>query len=305
MPELPDLEVYVRCLQERIANHPLEHARVRSPFLVRSVDPPLNEVEGKVVEDVSRLGKRIVLSFADELHAVFHLMVAGRMRWAKRGAKPPGRIGLAAFDFPRGTLLLTEASKKKRASLHVVRGSEALAQHDRGGLEVLECDLDSFSARMLSENHTLKRSLTDPRLFSGIGNAYSDEILHAARLSPIQQTAKMDAEQIERLYAATQASLRHWTAKLQSEHAEEFPGAGDVTAFRSDFAVHGKYGKACPDCGDSVQRIRYAENETNYCATCQTDGRLLADRSLSRLLKKDWPRSLDEMDELIANSKSG
>ncbi len=299
MPELPDIELYVDCLHQRVGGAVLERARIPSPFLVRSVEPPLKSIEGRAVRKVSRLGKRVVLSFETDLHAVFHLMVAGRFRWAKKGAKPPGRIGLAAFDFPSGTLLLTEASKKKRAALHIV-GDDGLAEHDRGGLEVFEADLEAFTRRLVSENHTLKRSLTDPRMFSGIGNAYSDEILHAARLSPILQTQKMDPAQIQRLYDATRSTLRHWSETLSREFAGRFPGAGDVTAFRPDFAVHGKYGRPCPVCDKPVQRIRYAENETNYCATCQTGGRLLADRSLSRLLKKDWPRSLDELEERLS-----
>lgn len=300
MPELPDVEVYVECLRQRIAGHSLESVRIASPFLVRSVDPPVAALCGRQVNQVSRLGKRIVISFAGDLHAVFHLMIAGRFRWAKRGAKPPGRIGLAAFDFPDGALLLTEASKKKRASLHVVGSREQLVEHDRGGLEVLDCSLADFAGRLLSENHTLKRALTDPRLFSGIGNAYSDEILHAARLSPVRQTARLDRDEVGRLHGATKATLKRWLHILREMFRERFPDAGDITAFRDGFAVHGRYGQACPDCGDPVQRIRYADNETNYCATCQTAGRLLADRSLSRLLKSDWPRSLEEMEERIA-----
>ncbi len=299
MPELPDVEVYVECLRERLAERPLERARIASPFLVRTVDPPVSALEGRTVRTVSRVGKRIVVSFDDDLHAVFHLMIAGRFRWRARGAKPPGRIGLAAFDFQSGALLLTEASKKKRASLHVVRGNDALSDHDRGGLEVLTASAEEFSRRLLSENHTLKRALTDPRLFSGIGNAYSDEILHAARLSPIRLTSKLEGEEIVRLRQATIDTLRGWTATLREMFRDRFPDAGDITAFRKDFSVHGRYGKPCPACGDPVQRIRYAENETNYCATCQTGGRLLADRSLSKLLKADWPRSLDEMEERI------
>ena len=300
MPELPDVEVYVSALSDRIGGQPLERCRIRSPFLVRSFDPPVSELEGKTVTEVQRLGKRIVLSFGSDLHAVFHLMIAGRFRWGKRGAKPPGRIGLAAFDFPRGTLLLTEASKKKRASLHVVSSQKALAEHDRGGIEVLDSSLEEFSKKLLCENHTLKRSLTDPRFFSGIGNAYSDEILHAARLSPIRQTSKLTSEEMARLHSAAKSTLLHWLTELRELFRDRFPGAGDITAFRDGFAVHGRFGKPCPACGDPVQRIRYAENETNYCATCQTDGRLLADRSLSRLLKADWPRSLDEMEERLA-----
>jgi formamidopyrimidine-DNA glycosylase len=270
---------------------------------LRSVDPPITSIEENEVTDVRRLGKRIVLGFADQTHAVFHLMIAGRFRWGKPGARPARKIGLAAFDFPAGTLLMTEASPKKRASLHLVRGSAALAEHDRGGLEVLDSGEMDFAARLRSENHTLKRALTDPRLFSGIGNAYSDEILHAARLSPIQLTAKIDDEQIARLFAATQSTLRQWLATLREQFRNRFPGPGDVTAFREDFAVHGRYGKPCPICTGAVQRIRYAENETNYCPSCQTGGRLLADRSLSRLLKDDWPRSLDDLEERLGRAK--
>ncbi len=303
MPELPDLEVYICCLRERIVGQPLEGTRIKSPFLLRSVDPPLADIQGLVVENIERLGKRIVLAFTGDLFAIVHLMIAGRFRWAKRGTKPPGRIGLAAFDFPNGTLLLTEASKKKRASLHLARGKNSVAQHDRGGIEVLSSSIAHFRAQLRCENHTLKRSLTDPRLFSGIGNAYSDEILHAARMSPIRQTSKMSDEEVARLHTATVTTLQHWTSTLLRHFEGRFPGSGDITAFREDFSVHGRYGKPCPACGDPVQRIRYAENETNYCATCQTDGRLLADRSLSRLLKADWPRSLDEMDEHISQKR--
>jgi formamidopyrimidine-DNA glycosylase len=298
MPELPDIVTYIEALRPRVVGQPLQQVRVASPFLVRSVDPPIAAVEGRQVDDVRRLGKRIVLCLSDHLFLVFHLMIAGRFRWARRGAKPPGRIGLAAFDFPAGTLLLTEASPKKRASLHVVRSAAALAAHDPGGIEVLDADEAGFRAALGRENHTLKRALTDPRLFSGIGNAYSDEILHAARLSPVKQTGKLTDEEITRLHLATQRVLRHWISVLGQQFRDRFPGAGDVTAFRDGFAVHGRYRQPCPDCGAPVQRIRYAENETNYCAVCQTTGRLLADRSLSRLLKDDWPRSLDELEQL-------
>ncbi len=301
MPELPDVDVYVECLRERIAQRQLERVRIASPFLLRSVDPPLATVEGRTVETVRRLGKRVVLVLEGDLYLVIHLMIAGRFRWKKRGTKPPGRIGLAAFDFGNGTLLLTEASKKKRASLHVVAGQPGLLEHDRGGLEVLDSSLEDFTARLTRENHTLKRSLTDPRLFSGIGNAYSDEILHAARLSPIRQSQKLDPDEIRNLREASIATLTRWRQTLLEMFRTRFPDSGDITAFRDDFAVHGRFGKPCPDCGDPVQRIRYAENETNYCATCQTEGRLLADRSLSRLLKADWPRSLDEMEEHLSS----
>ena len=298
MPELPDIITYVGALRPRVVGQPLQRVRLASSFLLRSVDPPISAVEGQRVEDIRRLGKRIVLCLTDDLFLVFHLMIAGRFRWERRGAKPPGKIGLAAFDFPTGTLLMTEASPKKRAALHLVRGAAGLAAHDPGGIEVLDADEAAFRAALLCENHTLKRALTDPHLFSGIGNAYSDEILHAARLSPVKQTAKLSDEEITRLYAATQRTLRHWIGVLHEQFRDHFPGAGEVTAFRDGFAVHGRYRQPCPDCGAPVQRIRYAENETNYCAVCQTTGRLLADRSLSRLLKDDWPRSLEELEQL-------
>jgi formamidopyrimidine-DNA glycosylase len=296
MPELPDVTIYIETIGAHIVGQPLERIRFASPFVLRSVDPPPTALEGRRVVGLRRLGKRIVFAFEEELYAVVHLMVAGRFRWEKHGAKPPGRLGLAAFDFPTGTLLLTEASKKRRAALYVVRGAAALAAHDPGGIEVLEATPGAFAAALRSENHTLKRALTDPHLFSGIGNAYSDEILHAARLSPVQLTSKLTDVEATRLHAATQATLRRWLATLRVEFAGRVPGAGEITAFRPDFAVHGRYGKPCPDCGNPVQRIRYADNETNYCPTCQTGGRLLADRSLSRLLKSDWPKSLEELD---------
>lgn len=295
MPELPDVELYRTKLGELLMGEPLEAIRLGSPFLLRSVEPAPEAAIGRRIVGTRRLGKRVVLELEDELYLVFHLMIAGRFRWAKCGAKPPGRIGLAAFDFPRGTLLLTEASRRKRASLHLVEGAPALGEHDPGGLEVRDLSLDGFARALRAENHTLKRVLTDPRTFSGIGNAYSDEILHAARLSPVQHSQKLADAEIGRLHAAAQSVLREWTARLRSEFAERFPGAGDVTAFRPDFAVHGRHGEPCPDCGNPVQRIRYADNETNYCAACQTGGRLLRDRALSRLLKQDWPRSIDEL----------
>jgi len=299
MPELPDVEIYVEHLRARIGGAVLEKARILSPFVTRSVDPPVSALEGKRVCGVRRLGKRIVLELEEDLFAVIHLMIAGRFRWEKRGARPARKIGLAAFDFASGCLLLTEASVKKRASLYVARGAAALATHDPGGLEVLEASLADFAARLGAERHTLKRSLTDPHLFSGIGNAYSDEILHAARLSPVQMSTNLDAAEVERLYTATRDTLAHWLETLREEFADHFPGRGEITAFRDGFAVHGRFGKPCPLCATPVQRIRYAENETNYCPTCQTGGRLLADRSLSRLLKEDWPRSLDEMEERL------
>jgi len=294
MPELPDVTIYLEALESRVIGQPLERVRLASPFVLRSVDPPLSALVGQPVETLRRLGKRIVFCFPGELYLVIHLMIAGRLRWERRGSKPPGRIGLAAFDFPTGTLLLTEASPKKRAALYAVRGAAALAAHDPGGLEVLEASIDEFRTALRRENHTLKRALTDPHLFSGIGNAYSDEILHAARLSPVQLTSKLVEAEIERLYHATQTTLRRWIAALRAEFGDRFPGAGEVTAFRPDFAVHGRFGKPCPVCGGPVQRIRYAENETNYCPACQTGDRLLADRSLSRLLKDDWPKTLEE-----------
>jgi len=296
MPELPDVTVYVERIADRVVRHTLEGVRLGSPFLLRSVEPPLSAVAGKWVEGMERLGKRIIFVLSDELFLVLHLMVAGRLKWkAERGAKIPGKVGLCAFDFSSGTLILTEASSKKRASLHVVRGRAALAEFDRGGIEPLFATRAEFAAALRRENHTLKRSLTDPRLFSGIGNAYSDEILHRARLSPVALTQKLTDEAIERLYTATQSLLAEWTEKLRAESANKFPE--NVTAFRPEFAVHGKYRQACPVCGKPVQRIRYAENETNYCAVCQTGGKLLADRALSRLLHGDWPKSLDEMEE--------
>jgi len=296
MPELPDVTVYLDALRPRIVGQPLERVRLASPFVLRSVEPPIGELIGHKVEHLRRLGKRIVLGFDGDLYAVIHLMIAGRFRWGKRGAKPPGRIGLVGFDFPTGTLLLTEASPKKRAALYVVRGADGLLAHDPGGLEVLDASLDDFRAALRRENHTLKRALTDPHLFSGIGNAYSDEILHAARLSPVQLTSKLVDAEVERLYRATQDTLRRWIDALRAEFGDRFPGAGDITAFRPGFAVHGRFGQPCPVCGGPVQRIRYADNETNYCPACQTGGRLLADRSLSRLLKDDWPKTLEELE---------
>ena len=298
MPELPDVTVYVERIAERVVGQTLERVRLASPFLLRTVEPPLAAVENQRVRAVERLGKRIVLVLGDgdELFLVVHLMVAGRLRWLiGRGAKIPGKVGLCAFDFSTGTLILTEASSKKRASLHVVAGRAALAGFDRGGLEPLTATRAQFQAAITRENHTLKRTLTDPRLLSGIGNAYSDEILHRAKLSPVTLSQKLDSDAIARLYAATQSLLGEWTNRLRAESVSKFPE--HVTAFRPEFAVHGKYRQPCPVCGKPVQRIRYAENETNYCAVCQTGGKLLADRALSRLLHGDWPRSLDEMDE--------
>jgi formamidopyrimidine-DNA glycosylase len=295
MPELPDVTIYIEALERRILGQTLQRIRLASPFLLRSVDPPISEAYRRKIIGLQRLGKRIVFALEGELYLVVHLMIAGRFHWKPAGAKVPGRLGLAAFDFPTGTLILTEAGTKKRASLHLIRGEEALRDHERGGLEVLDADFASFREALTRENHTLKRSLTDPRLFSGIGNAYSDEILHTARLSPVKRTRQLSEEEIERLYHATQTSLRDWIERLRQESGEGFPEK--VTAFRKDMAVHGKYKKPCPVCGSPVQRIVYAENETNYCARCQTSGKLLADRALSRLLKEDWPRTLEEMED--------
>ena len=292
MPELPDIVVYLDALAPRIVGQPLERARVTSPLLLRTADPPLPTAVGKTVTGLRRLGKRIVWEMEDQLFLVFHLMIAGRFKWRKRAAKPPGKIGLATFDFPSGTLLLTEASKKHRASLHVLRGPAALAAHNPGGLDVLAADLAAFKAALQRESHTVKRALTDPRLFDGIGNAYSDEILHAAKLSPFQLTGRLGDEETARLYHAARRTLFGWIERLRTETGSEFPEK--VTAFRSGMAVHGRYKHPCPVCGSPVQRIRYAENEANYCATCQTGGRVLADRALSRLLRDDWPRSLEE-----------
>jgi formamidopyrimidine-DNA glycosylase len=292
MPELPDVVVYLECLQRRVAGQTLDRVRLSSPFLLRSVEPPLARAEGRTVRGLRRLGKRIVFELGDELFLVLHLMIAGRLLWRARGAKPPGRIGLAALDFPSGTLLLTEAGTKRRASLHLVEGEAELARHQPGGLEVLDADLASFRAALGRENHTLKRALTDPRLFSGIGNAYSDEILHRARLSPLTWTTRLSDDGSARLFDATRATLREWLERLRAEAGDGFPEK--VTAFRAGMAVHGRFGQPCPVCGTRVQRIVYAENETNYCPRCQTGGKVLADRSLSRLLKDDWPRSVEE-----------
>jgi formamidopyrimidine-DNA glycosylase len=295
MPELPDVVVYLESLQPRIVGHTLQRVRLASPFLLRSVDPPLGEVEGRSVRELRRLGKRIVMGLEPDLFLVLHLMIAGRLHWKEHGAKLPGKVGLAAFDFDNGTLTLTEAGTKKRASLYVVRGEETLAAHDPGGLEVLDATLAEFRAALLRENHTLKRALTDPHLFSGIGNAYSDEILHRAGLSPLALTQRLKEDEIGRLFEATRATLLDWLERLRQEAGGDFPEK--VTAFRDGMAVHGRFGQPCPVCGSPVQRIVYAENETNYCPTCQTGGKLLADRSLSRLLKDDWPRTIEEWEE--------
>jgi formamidopyrimidine-DNA glycosylase len=296
MPELPDVTVYIEALSERILNQPIQKIRIGSPFVLRSFDPLINSAEGKKVVGLRRLGKRIVFVLEDELFLIVHLMIAGRFHWKPKGAKLARRYGQAAFDFPNGTLLLTEAGTKKRASIHLVRGETALNEHDPGGLEVLDATLEQFKEALIRENHTLKRSLTDPHFFSGIGNAYSDEILHRAKLSPIRLTGKMTNEEIQTLYNAIRDSLNDWVRRLRKERGAGFPEK--VTALRPDMAVHGKYCKPCPVCGSPVQRIVHAENETNYCAKCQTGGKLLADRSLSRLLKDDWPRSLEELEDI-------
>ena len=294
MPELPDIELYLHALRTRVEGHVLDRVRLASPFLLRSVQPPLTEAHGATVTGLSRVGKRIVFHLDDELYLVLHLMIAGRLRWKERGAKLPGRVGLAALDFGSGTLVVTEAGSKKRASLRCVRGAEALARHDPGGLEVLQADLDAFAAAVRSANHTLKRALTDPRILSGIGNAYSDEILHRARLSPFVRSAGLDRARIGALYEAARSVLVEWRDRLIAETGDAFPDK--VTAFRPGMAVHGRWREPCPDCGSPVQRIAYAESEANYCARCQTGGRLLADRALSRLLKDDWPETLDELE---------
>ena len=293
MPELPDITVYIEALERRIVGERLEGVRVVSPFLVRTFEPPLQAVTGKTVRELRRLGKRIAIGLEDELWLVLHLMIAGRLHWKPPGAKLASKYGLAAFDFERGTLLLTEAGTKRRASLYLVQGEKALDEHDPGGLDVFSVTLSEFEAVLRKENHTLKRSLTDPHLFSGIGNAYSDEVLHRARLSPIAMTSKLAADEVERLFVATRDVLSEWIERLRNEAGDGFPE--HVTAFRNQMAVHGRFDKPCPVCGAPVQRIRYADNETNYCPGCQTGGRILADRSLSRLLKNDWPRRLEEL----------
>ncbi|MGH7300287.1 MAG: DNA-formamidopyrimidine glycosylase family protein [Candidatus Rokuibacteriota bacterium] len=295
MPELPDVVAYIEALRSRVVGAALEGIRLLHPFVLRSVEPPISEVVGRRVLGLRRLGKRIVFALEDERFVVLHLMIAGRLHWKAAGARAPGRIGLAALDFSTGTLILTEAGSKRRAGLYMVRGEAALAGYNPGGLEVLEADLAAFRAALVSERHTLKRALTDPRLFGGIGNAYSDEILHRARLSPVALTSQLSDEGIARLFEATRAVLHEWSERLSRDTSEHFPEG--VTAFREGMAVHGRYGQPCPVCAAAVQRIVYAENETNYCATCQTGGRLLADRALSRLLRADWPRTLEELEE--------
>jgi formamidopyrimidine-DNA glycosylase len=296
MPELPDISAYLAALAERIAGQPLEHVRIASAFLLRTAQPPVTDAVGHRVSELRRIGKRIAIGFDNDVWLVLHLMIAGRLHWRTRRAKLAGRNSLAAFDFPNGSLVLTEAGTKRRASLHVLQGEAALAAADPGGIDVFAADLEAFRAALTAENRTLKRALTDPRILSGIGNAYSDEILHAAMLSPVTLTHKLTPEEWSRLYAATRDTLRLWVDRLRSESRAVFPEK--VTAFRPEMAVHGRYGKPCPRCGEPVQRIRYADNETNYCARCQTKGRVLADRALSRLLGADWPRTLDELEAL-------
>jgi formamidopyrimidine-DNA glycosylase len=298
MPELPDIVVYIEALERRILGHVLESIQIRGPFLLRTAKPPIEAIQGHTVKELRRVGKRIALKFDNELWLVFHLMIAGRLHWVEKRVTPDGRRTLAALDFDSGTLTLTEAGSKKRASLHVVNGHEELAKLDPGGLEVLAATLDEFRAALTASNHTLKRALSDPHMFSGIGNAYSDEILHEARLSPVKLTQRMKDEEIQRLYEAVRHSLQEWTQRLREETGNKFPEK--VTAFREGMAAHGRYGQPCPVCGTKIQRIRYASNETNYCPHCQTEGKLLADRALSRLLREDWPRSLEEMEERLA-----
>jgi formamidopyrimidine-DNA glycosylase len=296
MPELPDIAAYISALEPRIIGQPLEHVRLASAFLLRTAQPPIADVEGQVVRELRRVGKRVAFRFDNDLWLVLHLMIAGRLHWKSPGAKLASRNNLAAFDFPNGSLVLTEAGTKRRASLHVFSGEESLRSVDPGGIEVFSSDLNAFRAALTAENRTLKRALTDPRIVSGIGNAYSDEILHAAQLSPIMLTHKLQPHEWEKLFAATRATLQLWIDRLRDEASAGFPEK--VTAFRKDMAVHGRFGEACPRCGEKIQRIRYADNETNYCARCQTGGKVLADRSLSRLLGKDWPRTLDELEAL-------
>jgi formamidopyrimidine-DNA glycosylase len=294
MPELPDVTVYIEALAPRVLRQPLERLRIGNPFIVRTIEPAVSDLDGHVVVGLRRVGKRIVFGLEGDLFIVLHLMIAGRLRWRDRGAPIPGKVGLAAFDFPTGTAVLTEAGSKRQASIHIVRGAGAVAAMDPGGLEVLDATLEEFAERLIRTNHTLKRSLTDPHIFSGIGNAYSDEILHAARLSPMKLTSALSAGEIAQLFQTTRETLRLWIDRLRAETGDGFPEK--VTAFREGMAVHGRYGKPCPVCGSPVQRIVYATNESNYCPRCQTGGRLLSDRSLSRLLRDDWPRTLDELE---------
>jgi len=304
VPELPDIEAYLSALRPRVVDRLLSRIVIKGPFLLRTFEPPADAAEGKRVVSVERIGKRIVLGLEADLFLVIHLMIAGRLLWKAAGTKPTGKIDLASFDFGEaGVLVLTEASPKKRTSLHVIHGRDALAAQDRGGIDVLACSPDDFGRVLIHENRTLKRRLTDPRAFSGIGNAYSDEILHAARLSPIKLTGSLKPDEIARLRESTVRVLKVWIDRLRAEFKDRFPGVGEITAFRPEFAVHGKYGKPCPDCGSPVQRIVHAENETNYCAICQTGGRVLADRSLSRLLKEDWPRTIEEWETDVGSAQ--
>jgi formamidopyrimidine-DNA glycosylase len=298
MPELPDIVVYIEALKRRILGHVLERIQIRGPLLLRTAKPPIEAIQGHTVKELRRVGKRIALKFDNELWLVFHLMIAGRLHWVEKRVTPDGRRTLAALDFDSGTLTLTEAGTKKRASLHVLDGDEELAKLDPGGLEVLDATLDEFRTALTASNHTLKRALADPHMFSGIGNAYSDEILHAARLSPVKLTQRMKDDEIQRLYEAVRHSLQEWTQRLREQAGNKFPEK--VTAFREGMAAHGRYGQPCPVCGTKIQRIRYASNETNYCPHCQTEGKLLADRALSKLLREDWPRSLEEMEERLS-----
>jgi formamidopyrimidine-DNA glycosylase len=294
VPELPDIALYLHALEPRVLKQPLERLRIGNPFIVRTIEPPVSAVEGRRVVGLRRMGKRIVLTMEDDLFVVLHLMIAGRLRWRERGAAIPGKVGLAAFDFPTGTAILTEQGAKRQASVHLVAGARNLALLDPGGLEVLDSTVPEFAERLMRESHTLKRALTDPHIFSGIGNAYSDEILHAAQMSPMTLTSNLSDADIARLHEATVRTLEHWIQRLQDETGEAFPEK--VTAFREGMAAHGRYGKPCPTCGAPIQRIVYAHNEANYCATCQTGGRLLSDRALSRLLKQDWPRTVEDME---------
>jgi formamidopyrimidine-DNA glycosylase len=303
VPELPDVAAYLTALEPRVVGQRLERLRLASPFVLRSVDPPIAEAEGRLVVGVRRVGKRIVLALEGEIFVVIHLMIAGRLHWRPAGARPPGRIGLAALDFPGNTLTLTEAGTRRRASINLARGEQALRAHDAGGLDVFRATLDAFRGALSRERHTLKRALTDPRLLDGIGNAYADEILHRARLSPVRMTDQLGEAELARLHDATRAVLTEWIERLSAEARLAFPEK--VTAFRAGMVVHGRYGESCPDCGAPVQRIVHAENETNYCAVCQTGGRLLADRALSRLLRQDWPRTLEELEERIPGGVAG
>jgi formamidopyrimidine-DNA glycosylase len=297
VPELPDVELYLHALRTRLVGARLERVRLGNPFIIRTYDPPASIIEGLTINSIERLGKRLVFAFENDLFMIVHLMIAGRFRWRERGATIPAKVGLVAFDFANGTLLVTEAGSKRQASIHIVRGAAAVRDHDPGGVEVFELDLPAFASRLTAENHTLKRALTDPHIFSGIGNAYSDEILHAARLSPMKLASSLTDEEIERLFHATQETLQIWVSRLQEQAGDEFPEK--VTAFHKEMAVHGKYGKPCPVCGQPVQRIVYATNEANYCSHCQTGGRLLSDRALSRLLGQDWPKTLEEMESRL------